>query len=159
MLITAGIEQTEAAAESRVRTALGSGAGVEMFRRIIEHQGGDPGVVDDYGRLPSAPDRHTICAERTGYVAGMQAEAVGRAAVALGAGRGKLEDVIDPGVGIEVVAPAPTAVREGDAILIVHHRGGRGLADAVALLTRAVQIGDEPPVVGPIVVERVGQGD
>ena len=65
-----------------------SGAGVEKFREMIAHQGGDPRVVDDYSRLPSAPDR----ARRHGAASRIRrrrsrAELIGRAAVALGAGR------------------------------------------------------------------------
>jgi pyrimidine-nucleoside phosphorylase len=156
MLITAGIERDEAVAEAGIREALGSGVALETFRRIIVQQGGDPAVVDDYGRLPSAPDRHAIPAPRTGYVTALQAEQIGRAAVALGAGRATLDDVVDPGVGIEVLCPPGTQAREGEAVLMVHHRGGRGMAEAVALLTSAVQIADAPPTLGPLIVERIG---
>jgi pyrimidine-nucleoside phosphorylase len=159
MLIAAGMEPDEPAAEKRIRDALSSGAALEMFRRIIEHQGGDPRVVDDYERLPSAPDQHMVTAPRSGYVSTLQADAIGRAAVSLGAGRGRLDDVIDPGVGIEVVTPPGTEVREGDPVLAVRHRGGRGLEHALPLLTLSVQIGDEPPASRPLIVERIGQGD
>ena len=155
MLMAAGIERDEAAAEARVRVALGSGAALETFRRIIERQGGDPGVVDDYSRLPSAPGRHPVPAPRTGYVTAVHAELVGRAAVALGAGRATLDAAIDPGVGIEVCCPPGTHVVEGEPILVVHHRGGHGLAEAVPLLTSALQVGDAPPAPGPLIVDRI----
>jgi pyrimidine-nucleoside phosphorylase len=159
MLVAAELERTEAAAIATVRSVLTSGAGVEKFRQIIERQGGDPRVVDDYSRLPSAPDRHVIPASRAGFVSAMHAERVGRAAVSLGAGRGKLDDVIDPGVGIEVTAPVGTRVSAGDTVLTIHHRRGRGLDEAVRLLTAAVQVGDAPPALRPLVVDRIGQGD
>ena len=155
MLIAAGLEHDEAAAERRIRTVLQSGAGLEKFGAIIEFQGGDRRVIDRYDRLPSAPDRHEVKASRDGYVNALYAEPIGRAAVALGAGRGKLDDVIDPGVGIEVVATVGSQVRAGDAILRVHHRSGRGLPDALPLLADAVQVGDQPPAALAIVVERV----
>jgi pyrimidine-nucleoside phosphorylase len=155
MLITAGIEHDDDAAEARIRAALQSGAALEMFRRVIEQQGGDPAVVDDYSRLPSAPDRHSVPAPRTGYVAGLHAEQVGRAAVALGAGRATLDDVVDPGVGIEVLCAPGTQVRAGEPILTVHHRSGRGLAEALPLLTAAVQVSDAPPSLRPIILERI----
>ena len=155
MLIAAGLERDEAASERRIRTVLQSGAGLEKFGAIIEFQGGDRHVIDQYDRLPSAPDRHEVKASRDGYVTALRAEPIGRAAVALGAGRGKLDDVIDPGVGIEVVATVGSQVRAGDAILRVHHRSGRGLSDALPLVADAVHVGDEPPAAHPIVVERV----
>jgi pyrimidine-nucleoside phosphorylase len=155
MLMAAGLERDEPAAERRVRSVLESGAGLEKFGAIIEFQGGDPQVIDQYDRLPSAPDRHQVTAPKSGYVSAIGAEAVGRAAVALGAGRGKLDDVIDPGVGIEVMAQVGAEVRAGDTVLRVHHRGGRGLDEALPLLTGAVHIADEPPARRPIVIERV----
>jgi pyrimidine-nucleoside phosphorylase len=158
MLVVAGVEPDAAVAEGRVRAALTSGAGLEMFRRIIEFQGGEPRVIDDYGRLPSAPDRHTVSAPSRGYVTGLQAEDIGLAGVALGAGRAQLDDDVDHGVGIQIVAPVGTQVSAGDAVLIVHHRRGRGLDHALPLLTRAVHIGDEPGSNGPLVLERILHG-
>ena len=155
MLVVAGVTSAESDAEARVRKAIASGAGVEKLRDIIEHQGGNPRVVDDYALLPSASDRTTVAAPRPGFVAAIEAERVGRAAVALGAGRGKLDDVIDHGVGITVLAPPGSEVRQGDAVLEVRHRGGKGLEAALALLKEAVQIADASPVVPGIVVDRV----
>jgi pyrimidine-nucleoside phosphorylase len=155
MLVVAGVTSAESDAEARVRKAIASGAGVEKLRDIIEHQGGNPRVVDDYALLPSASDRTTVAAPRPGFVASIEAERVGRAAVALGAGRGKLDDVIDHGVGITVLAPPGFEVRRGDAVLEVRHRGGKGLEAALAMLKEAVQISDAAPVVPGIVVDRV----
>jgi pyrimidine-nucleoside phosphorylase len=159
MLMVAGLDQDESTAIARVRTALESGAGVEKFRAIVQFQGGDPRVIDRYSLLPSAPDRRDVEATADGYVAALGAEAIGRAAVSLGAGREKLDDVIDAGVGIEVVAQVGAAVRRGDSILRVHHRGGRGLEDALALLDGAVHITETLPPIGSVVVERVGADD
>ena len=159
MLIVAGFEGNEPAAVARVREALTSGAGVEKLKAIIQFQGGDPRVVDRYDLLPSAPDRQDIAATTDGYVSALLAEEIGRAAVSLGAGRGKLDDVIDPGVGIEIVARVGEAIRRGQPVLRVHHRSGHGLGDALPLLDRAVQIADTPPQARSIVVERVVDGD
>ncbi|MGH9310451.1 MAG: thymidine phosphorylase, partial [Vicinamibacterales bacterium] len=81
MLVLARVAPDRPEAEARVRKALASGAGLEAFRRIVEHQGGDPRVIDDYARLPSAPDEHRVVASRAGIVTGIHAEHVGRAAV------------------------------------------------------------------------------
>jgi pyrimidine-nucleoside phosphorylase len=156
MLIAAGLERDEAQADRRVRDALRSGAGLEKLRAIVEFQGGDPRVMDDYGRLPAAPDRHDVTAPQGGYVSALHAELIGRAAVSLGAGRGKLDDTIDPGVGVEVLTPVGELVRAGDPVLRLHHRGGRGLAPAASRLAEAVRIADTPPTPRPLVLERVG---
>ncbi len=159
MLIAAGVQRDEASAEAAVRKALESGAGLETFRRIIEFQGGDPHIVDDRHRLPSAPGRHAVPAPRSGFVTALHAERVGRAAVALGAGRATLDDTIDPGVGVEVRVAPGGQVEKGEPVLLVHHRDGRGLDDAVALLTAAIEIGPSAPTLRPLVVDQIRQGD
>jgi thymidine phosphorylase len=154
MLVLAGVEGNEGTAARKVREALASGAGLEVFRRIVENQGGDPRVLDDYSRLPSAPMAHTVRAPGDGHLV-LHAELVGRAAVALGAGRARLEDRIDPSVGIEVVARHGTAVRAGDPVLVLRHRGGGRLQDALRLLERGVRISDAPPEARPLILETI----
>jgi len=155
MLVVAGLAANEGEAAVRVRQAITSGAGVAKLAEIIENQGGDPRVIDDYSRLPSAPDRVTVTASADGYVSALDAEPIGRAAVALGAGRNRLEDDVDHGVGIVVLAPPGTAVRAGEAVLEVSHRGGRGVETALALLGPAVRIADRAPAVAPLVRDRI----
>jgi pyrimidine-nucleoside phosphorylase len=155
MLVLSGIEPDVARATSRVREALSSGAGIDKLRQIIENQGGDPKVIDDYSRLPTAPDRDVITAARDGVVVAMRAEAVGRAAVGLGAGRDRLDAVIDPAVGFMILAPVGARVKRGDPVIEIHHRNGYGLADARALLEPAIQIEDAPVAARPFVLDRI----
>jgi pyrimidine-nucleoside phosphorylase len=155
MVVMSGIDPDLPRATNRVRTALSSGAGLEKFREIIANQGGDPHVVDDYGRLPGAPDRDVVTASRDGVIVAMRAEAVGRAAVGLGAGRDRLDAAIDPGVGFTIAAPVGTRVKAGDPIIEIHHRNGHGLAEARRLLESAIQIGDAPVPARPLVLDRI----
>ena len=155
MLVLAGVASAEADATAAVRKVLASGSGLDAFRRIIENQHGDPRVIDDYSRLPSAPDEHRVTAARGGYIHELRAEHIGRAAVALGAGRARLEDRVDHGVGIEIIAPVGTLVRQGDAVLVIHHRNGQGLHAALPLVTAAIAIADEAPPSDPLIVETV----
>jgi pyrimidine-nucleoside phosphorylase len=157
MLLVAGVEQDEVRADRRVRDALASGAGLEVFRTIVQNQGGDPRALDDYARLPLAPDEDRVLARADGYVM-LESEGIGRAAVALGAGRAALEDPVDPGVGIEILAGAGTEVRAGDAVLLVRHRGGRGLAHARRLLHKSVNISEVALPGGPLVLETITHG-
>ena len=147
MLLLGKVAPDRPDAKRRVAEARASGAGLERFRRIIEGQGGDPRVVDDYGRLPQVPGRHEVTADRGGYVVRLDAELVGRASVALGAGRDRIEDSIDPAVGIVVRATVGDRVGAGDPVLELHYRDPGRLNAALALLARAVTIGDDRPVV------------
>ena len=155
MLVLGKVASDRADAERRVRAAIASGEALERFRRIIEQQGGDPRVVDDYSRLPAAPSRHLITAPRTGYLARLDAELIGRASVALGAGRDRVEDAVDPAVGIILKAKPGAHVASGDPVLELHFRERAKLDAALALASRAITIGAEPPVLRAIIVGEV----
>jgi pyrimidine-nucleoside phosphorylase len=155
MLVVSGVERDPVEAAARVRRALTSGAGLEKLKAIVANQGGDPRVIDDPSRLPSTPDRDAVTAATTGMVSALKAEAIGRAAVLLGAGRDRLDAQIDPGVGLTIAAPVGTAVSAGDPVIIVHHRGGRGLPEARRLLESAITISDGLPSRRPLILERI----
>src|SRR3954447_19481352 len=86
------------------RGALASGAALERFRRFVEAQGGDPRIVEDPRLLPRAPPTHEVRRERGGWLAAVAAEAIGRAAAGVGAGRRRKEDEIDLAVGVDFTA-------------------------------------------------------
>ena len=144
MVRLAGLETDEAAAAARVSAALDSGRALERFTRLVERQGGDPRVVEDPTRLPSAPDRACVRAPRSGYLAALRAGAIGRAAHALGAGRTRAGEAVDHGVGVLVRARPGDAVQAGEPLVELHHRARRGLDAAVSLCESAVAIADEP---------------
>jgi thymidine phosphorylase len=156
MLHLSGATATLEEAKARTHAALTSGRGLDKFRHIIEHQGGDPRVVDDYSRLPAAPQRTLFRAERSGYVAALDAELVGRATMLLGAGRDRVEDVIDPGVGAVVLAPCGSEVRAGDALVELHYREASRLEAALELLRRACVLAEAPPAPQPLLLETIG---
>lgn len=133
-------------AVAELREALSSGKALEKFRQMIEFQGGDPKVVDDPSRLPSAPNQMIFRAKRSGFVTELDAYEVGVAAVHLGAGRAKASDRVDPAVGLRVLAPVGTPVREGDGIFEVHYRTEETLKNALPLLEKATVIVDNAPL-------------
>jgi pyrimidine-nucleoside phosphorylase len=155
MLVLAGVAADRVDGERRIRAAIASGAGLDRFRRIVEAQGGDPHVVDDYARLPAAPARHVMPADRTGIVTRIDAELIGRASVALGAGRNRIEDRIDPAVGILVAAKPGDAVHLGDPVLEIHYRDRTHLDGALALAGRAIAIGDARTAAMPLILGEV----
>src|SRR5262245_42882070 len=155
MLVMGQVAPDRPSAERLVRGAIASGAGLDRFRRIIETQGGDPHIVDDYRRLPSAPDRHLVRANTTGYLTNLDAELVGRASVILGAGRDRVEDPVDHSVGIMLMAKPGDQLSRGDAILELHYHDGAKRHRALELANRAFTIGDERPVSRTVIVGEV----
>jgi thymidine phosphorylase len=156
MVEQAGVAADPADAERRVRAALASGAGLEVFRRCVERQGGDPRVIDDYARLPAAPKRAGVAAPRNGFIAAMDAERVGVASMLLGAGRRRAEDGVDHAVGIVVQSAVGEQVRAGAPVFEVHYRDDGSFAAAARLLAASLTIADAPPAPAPTVLEEIG---
>lgn len=155
MVVRAGVEPGGEAAIRRVRRALESGAAFGRFRAMVAAQGGDLRAIDDPSRLPSVPGRATIEAPRAGIVERVDAEAIGRASMVLGAGRSRAGDAIDPAVGLRVLARPGAAVSRGEALAELHHRDGFGLDAARALAASAFVIGDEAPEPAPLILGHV----
>ena len=143
------------------RTALASGAALERFRRFVEAQGGDPRIVDDPSLLPGAPVCHEVRAGRDGWLQAVDAEAIGRAAAGVGAGRQRKEDRIDLGVGIDFLVRVGDDV-DGDRV-VAHvlagdeataERAGREVLDALTWSDSPV---DAPPLVHDVIGARLGR--
>jgi pyrimidine-nucleoside phosphorylase len=155
MLVMAGIASDEVDGERRVLDALASGRALEKWREIIANQGGDPHVVDEYRLLPIAPLRHIVTAPRSGFLTTLDAELIGRATVALGAGRGRVEDAVDPAVGADILAKPGARLSAGDPLVVFHYRREADLKNAVDLAVQAIRIEDEPLSPIPLVRGRV----
>ncbi|OFW40571.1 MAG: thymidine phosphorylase [Acidobacteria bacterium RIFCSPLOWO2_12_FULL_67_14b] len=130
-------------AEAKVRAALASGAALEKLRLLIKWQGGDPAVVDDPGRLPAAALGYHLKAERSGYVTALDALLIGRAAVALGAGRDKKGDAVDLSAGILLRKKPGEPVTAGDTLMELRYNDPSRLDAAVALAKQAAVIEDQ----------------
>jgi pyrimidine-nucleoside phosphorylase len=155
MLIAAGMAKNRSDAALMCRRALDSGRALERFSAIIERQGGNPRVIDDYGLMPTAPEERVIAGDIGGYVVSFDAELIGRASVILGGGRDKVDDAIDPSVGILIEAAVGDEVHAGDAILRIQYRDAARLQEALPLLKAAVHIGEKPVPKMPLVIGEV----
>jgi len=151
LLVLSG-RYADADAEPAVRRALASGEALAKLRAMVAWQGGDVGVIDDYDRLPGAARRHAVVASGDGFLSVMHAGLVGRASMALGAGRRRIEDRVDHGAGILIAKKPGEKVRSGDTILELLYNDERGLDEAVALAQEAIQIAIEPPTIRPLVL-------
>ncbi|WP_216328187.1 thymidine phosphorylase [Deinococcus aestuarii] len=147
--------EDEGQAEARARATLQDGSALEKFRAFIAAQGGDAALVDDPDRLDVAPGRAEVTAPSSGFVAGIDALAVGRAVLALGGGRERKGEAIDHGVGVELLKKPGEAVGAGEAVLRLYHRGGRGLETARALLTAGLSVSETAPEAQPLILDRV----
>jgi pyrimidine-nucleoside phosphorylase len=110
-------------ARAKLSEAVTSGAGLDLFSRVIQAQGGDASVLDDPSKLPTAAQTTEVCANRAGVVSHMDALGLGVAAMKLGAGRATAEDVIDPAVGLELLVTPGSNVAENQPLVRIHHQG------------------------------------
>jgi pyrimidine-nucleoside phosphorylase/thymidine phosphorylase len=151
MLVLTEVQPQLEAARAKVRGAIASGAGLELFRQVIEAQGGDPRICDDPSRLPHANHRHEIRAETRGFVQRIGARAVGEASMLLGAGRDTVADRIDPAVGIELGRKVGDAVDKGEVLATLHFNDPARRDSAVARLAGAFAISVEPTATPPLI--------
>jgi pyrimidine-nucleoside phosphorylase len=138
-----------------MEVAISSGTAATRFQQIIEAQGGDPRVVEDPSLLPQAAACELFVADRDGVIAQVEPRAVGRGITALGGGRTRVDDQIDPTVGFVITARPGDVVRAGDPLATVFARDDAGIAAGRRALEEAIRIGEEaePPI--PLVSHRV----
>jgi pyrimidine-nucleoside phosphorylase len=156
MLVLARVDESLDAARFRLQRALDSGAAFERFRQNVEAQGGEPRVCDDPDRfLPLARESVKVESPRSGFVTSVNTTEVGHAIAAIGGGRIRVEDSIDPSVGFITEVKIGDHLKAGEAIGAVQCNDvGKG-SEAAALIQAAYEVGDEPPVELPRLVREV----
>jgi len=134
--------------ERAVENALSSGAAYEKLREFVRAQGGDADALDD---LPVSSETRDILAPRGGYVVRFGALGIGRAALALGAGREKKGDAIDYGAGVELLVKTGNEVEQGQPVARLY--GARQVDRAERLALDALEISDEPIEARPAILD------
>jgi thymidine phosphorylase len=134
--------------EAAVERAISTGAAREKFEEFVRAQGGDAGALDD---LPVSGEVREVPAPRAGYVARVGALGVARAALALGAGREKKGDEVDPGAGVEVLAKVGDEVEEGQPLVRLY--GKKNPERAEVLVREALEISAEPTEPAPAILD------
>ena len=133
------------------RRALDTGAALERFGRFIESQGGDGRVIEDTSLLPAADVVREVRAARSGWLAEVDTEAVGHTAGALGAGRRRKDDTIDPAVGLELISKLGHQFDQDDLLARIYARSEGDAEAAERRLRQALTWSQheqrEPPLV------------
>jgi pyrimidine-nucleoside phosphorylase len=143
MLLAAGTEKTSKRARQRLENALASGLAAEKFEQVIAAQGGNPQTVEDPSVLPQAQEVEVYNAPRTGVVTRVEPRVIGRAIVAMGGGRRKVEDPVDPTVGFVITVKPCDKVLAGEPIASVFAKDGGGMKLGLEALGQAIVIGDK----------------
>jgi pyrimidine-nucleoside phosphorylase len=130
----------EAEARTRCTAALDDGSALAAYERWIRAQGGDP----DPGLLPRAPVVRQVSATSTGFVREVRARQIAAAAMELGAGRERKEDLVDHAVGVVCHAKRGDRVEQGGPLAEIHARSEATADSAEAAIRSAYELGEGP---------------
>jgi len=150
----AGIVPTLEQGHARAEHALASGAAAERFAQMVALLGGPGDVLRD-ALLPAAPVRRPVPAPRDGFVSHIDVRALGLAVVALGGGRTRPGDAVDPRVGLAEVVSLAAPVHAGQPLAWVHAADEAAAAVATARVLQAITLGDTAPAASPLLVETI----
>jgi len=155
LLVVAGMAADPAAGAAQVRQAISEGSAAERFGRMVSELGGPADFVERWrDRLPSAPAVLDVFADRSGYVAGIDGQAMGMAVVDLGGGRKRASERIDPSVGLSNVALIGDAVTPDTPLATVHGASDTAAQAGVAAVLAAYEITDARPGIPRLVYKR-----
>ena len=155
MLLLGHVARTRDEAREKLQRALDDGSALATARRMVKEQGGDPRVVDDPSLLPSTTHKLPIRAQRSGFITEIDALEVGLAGVALGAGRTKSDDVVDPAVGFVFERTIGAEVKAGDIIAWVHSDDTARASEAQRRVSAAISVGETQVAPSSLVIERI----
>ena len=155
MFLLGGLDANLEDARARFDQVLASGAALGKFAEIVAEQGGDAAVVEDYGRLPQAHCQDSVVAWREGYISRLEAETLGFASMRLGAGRERLDSVIDPAAGLVFEKSIGDAVEAGERVCVLYANDSSRLPEVHEAVRAAIGISSEPVQAPRLILERV----
>lgn len=156
MLWAGGVETSLQVSRQCVIDALESGRGAAKLKEIIRAQGGDERVVDDTGLLPISDNVISIKADKSGYITAIDSEKVGATSLMLGAGRARVEDSVDHGVGIVMSKRVGSWVDKDEKITEFYIREDTDVEGAIQLFKEAIHIDSEKPAEQKLIYEVIG---
>lgn len=130
--------------------ALASGKAMDVWKRMISAQGGDPDAA-----LPVSRETHTVKAPASGTLIRLDAMGVGVAAWRLGAGRSRPGEVVQAAAGVVLHAKPGDTVLEGQPLLTLHTDTPARFERSLAALEGAFEVGDRLAGAGRVVLDRV----
>jgi len=151
MFLLGSLDASLDAGRARFDAVIRSGHALEKFIQTISRQGGDPRVVEDYSLLPRAQHEDSLVAWEDGYLAGLDAGTIGRASMTLGAGRDRLDSVIDPAVGLVFEKKVGDAVETGERICAIYSND-RTRVERVRQMLGDVTVIAQEPVAPPVLI-------
>lgn len=155
MLQLAGQHQDFTAAYQHVSHLLRSGAALQKFKEMVQEQKGRLLSADQYYGLPRAPVQYPVLSEQKGFVRAIDCEGIGRTVMQLGAGRARMDDTIDPAVGLILDKKRGDRILKGETLAVIHARSEEDANRAAGRLKACYQISPTAPPEKPLIFETI----
>lgn len=156
MLVLSKVDETLEAARERLKRVCDSGAALEAFRKNVKAQGGDERVCDDpAGFLPLVGDSFTVESPRSGFVSRINTAEIGHAIAAIGGGRVRIDDTIDPTVGLITEVKIGDEVARGEPLGTIYCKDQSKAHEAAQRIQAAYEVTDQPPAELPQLMREV----
>lgn len=156
MLVMAKVCEDFERAKEAVCEVIQNGKALEKLQEWVRLQGGNPEAVVDYDLLPQAPYRKEVFLDSEGYVAGIEAESVGKSALVLGAGRETKESQIDLSVGIVIHKKMGDYVAKGESVATLYYNDETKCEGAESILRAAYQLSETAIQPNPLIYDIIG---
>jgi pyrimidine-nucleoside phosphorylase len=156
MLVLGGQASNLEDATAKMKKAIASGDAVRVMEKMVKEQHGDPKVVADPAKLEIASSVVDVRAHRSGFVTEIDALAIGLTGVAMGAGRTRADQKVDPAVGIHIDKKPGDGVKAGETVARLFVRPGTDASALAERVSGAFTYGDAKPAAYPLVVDRLG---
>ena len=156
ILTLAGLAADEAEAREKLLSTIADGSALKKLAELVEAQYGDPRAVYDTSLLPAAPVTLEVKAEKSGFVAHIEADDVGLVSMKLGGGRATKESEIDLSVGVVLKKKVGDRVEAGESLGTIHASDEAKAAEAAELLRKCYTLSDEPVQREPFIKGIVG---
>ena len=158
MLMLGKKAKTIAEGVKRSRASIDDGSAYRKLLELTAAQGGDPAALEDLERYPLPRYSLEVKTMESGYVGEIDPLELGLTSITLGAGREKIEDVIDPKAGIVLSKKVGDTVEGGDTLATFHTDRESALEPARDRIRAAFRIQAAQPRPKPLILSYVDKG-
>lgn len=151
-MVELALSISENDAKNKVDFALKSGEALRKFKEMIALQGGDVSLIENTNKFKKSEFSFDVVAQNNGFVSSVNAEKIGMASVALGAGRTKKDEKIDFAAGIVLSKKVGDKVANGEKIATLHSNK-KDFLESNKLVVEAFQISQRKPNSQPLVLK------
>ena len=132
-----------------------NGKAYEKFLQLVKLQGGDISYIEHLEKYPTSKYSEVITVPSDGYITSIDSLELGLTGITLGAGRTKVDDIIDPKAGILLEKKAGDEVKAGEVVATLYTDKANVVFTAKERITRAFTVGKVKPASSPIVISIV----